>query len=142
MSTTTPPVVAPTPDLVGSVLLATDTIACYPPSQNTDSHGWRLPDLTDQYWTGAGALQLRAGVSDPMAADGGGHGPYDPAYDEVGDVYLPAEAGLTVLEGTSIECRGRWYVLSQVRLVADPAGLGLACWVATATSVDSWPGDT
>lgn len=119
-----------------SILLATDDVVLTPPSENTDEHGWRLPG-TDPYWTGRGALQLRAGISDPRAADGGGRGPYGPARDEVGDLYLPPE--LTVLEGTTAEVRGRRYVLSQVRLVVDPVGGGLDCWAATATSVDTWP---
>ena len=119
-----------------TVLLDTDDVVLVLPSADTDDHGWRLPG-TDPYWEGRGALQLRAGVSDPRASEGGGRGPSGPARDEVGDLYLPT--GLRPLEGSTAEIRGRVYVLSQVRLVVDPVGLNLDCWAATATSVDTWP---
>ncbi len=123
-----------------SLLLAADDVVLYPPSTDMDEHGWRLPDEATSYWTGVGNLQLGPGLSNPLAASGGGRGPYGPARDDVGNLFLPSDVAL--LEGSTAVVRGRSYVLSQVRLVADPAeGLEgpLTCWTATATSVDSWP---
>lgn len=118
------------------ILIETDDVVCYPPSPETDEHGWRLPG-SEPYWSGRGTLQLRAGVSDPRAAEGGGRGPFGPARDNVGDLFLPPD--LELLEGSTAEIRGHRYALSQVRLVLDPTALGLDCWAATATSFDTWP---
>jgi hypothetical protein len=123
-----------------SLLLGADDVVLYPPSADVDEHGWRLPDLDTPYWSGIGNLQLGPGLSNPQAASGGGRGPYGPARDQLGSLFVPAD--VVLLEGSTAEVRGRRYVLSQVRLVADPVG-GVAgeltCWAATATSVDTWP---
>ena len=122
-----------------TVLLAEDEVVLYPPSVDVDEHGWRLPDEAP-YWSGIGNLQLNPGISNPLAAGGGGRGPYGPARDNVGSLFLPPEVPL--LEGSSAMIRDRVYVLSQVRIVADPVmGLDgpMTCWAATATSNDTWP---
>lgn len=120
-------------------MLATGTAELYPPSEATDDHGWRLPGA-EPYWQGPANLQLQAGISRPQAGPGGGRGPFGPARDDTGVLYLPDDPGLAALrDGWVALVRGKRYVLSQARYVADPAGAGLACWAATATSVDSWP---
>jgi hypothetical protein len=122
-------------------LIAPDPMTLYPPTGETDEHGWALPG-SEPYWTGQGALQLQPGISDPRAADGGGMGPYNPARDKVGAVFLPVEAGL--IEGSVLVCRGRTYFVSQSRFVGDPTGNGdgtapLDCWTAQVTATDQWP---
>lgn len=119
------------------ILLPTDDVELAPPAQ-LDEHGWRLPG-DEPYWTGRGNLQLAPGVSDPRAAAGGGRGPYGPARDLTGTLYLPADAA--PVEGSVARVRGHVFVLSQVHLVIDPlypAG-GITCWQATAMGTDSWP---
>ena len=123
-------------------LVAPDPVTLYPPSSDLDEHGWQLPG-SPSYWSGNGNLQLMPGVSDVRAGDGGGRGPYGPARDRLGQLFLPVEMDL--IEGSIAECRGRWYYLTQTRFVGDPTGNGdgtspLDCWTATATSFDTWPG--
>ena len=123
-----------------SLLLAADEVTLYPPSVDTDEHGWRLPDTSAPYWSGLGNLQLQPGVSVPTAADGGGRGPYGPARDQLGVLFLPASIP-ALFEGSTAVVGARTYVLSQTRVVNDPLdGATLTCWAATATSVDTWPG--
>lgn len=119
------------------LLLTTDEVSLTYPSVDTDEHGWRLPTEAPVVWTGLGNLQLQPGISSPRAAEQGGRGPYGPARDAYGQLYLPADA--PVVEGAQVSVRGRTYVLSQTRVVADPRGEELECWVATVTSVDTWP---
>lgn len=128
--------------MTAGLLLAADQVELYPPGE-PDAHGWVLPG-TDRYWAGSGNLQLQPGLSDPRAADRGGHGPYDPAAVQAGVLYLPppvplVEGSLAVVEG-----RGA-FVLSQIRIMPDPAdpGGGIACWAATATAVpgEDGPGE-
>jgi hypothetical protein len=124
-----------------SVLLAPDAVQLYP-ADGADAYGWALPDEAALAWSGQGSLQLAPGLSDPRAADRGGHGPYDPAAADRGALFLPPEANPA--EGCSAVIRGRRYVLSQVRLVpdpTDPAG-GASCWAATVTGTTAWPGAT
>ena len=119
-----------------TVLLARDEVVLFAPGE-LDDHGWRLPSDYG-YWQGTGNLQLAAGPSEPRAAGGGGHGPHGPARDLAGVVFLPADA--LPAEGSTADIRGTRYVLSQVRMVLDPVtDDGLSCWVATATSIDTWP---
>jgi len=120
--------------------LAADEVTLHPPG-DLDEHGWRNPDdFPVPAWTGTGNLQLAPGVSDPRAAAGGGHGPHGPARDETGTLYLPADA--PAADGWTAQVRGRVFVLSQVRLITDPAspGGGIACQAATVTTTDTWPG--
>jgi hypothetical protein len=119
------------------LLLPTDTVTLYAPGE-LDEHGWRL-DGAQPAWTGPGNLQLAAGVSNPQAASGGGHGPFGPARDETGTLFLPRE--VVVADGYAAAIRGRLFVVSQVRFVTDPAepGAGIACQAMTVTSVDGWP---
>lgn len=121
-----------------TVLLPADEVTLYPPG-GLDAHGWRLPPTpgTDPYWQGTGNLQLAAGISDPHGAAGGGRGPHGPARDLTGQLYVPA--GFNLTEGSVAVIRDRVFVLSQARLVRDPAGAGLDCQVATVTSTDTWP---
>lgn len=120
-----------------TVLLAADQVDLYPPSAALDEHGWRLPDTTTSYWSGVGNLQLQPGISIPTAADGGGRGPFGPARDLLGTLFLPADVPL--LEGSTAVIRGRWFVISETRQVTDPTDSGLDCWAAIATSIDTWP---
>lgn len=112
-----------------TIMLATDEIALYPPGEIAED-GWREPG-TRPSWVGAGALQLGAGRSDPRAADGGGHGPHGPAAGESGLLFLPLDA--CPGDGYTAEVRGARWVLSQVRMVRDPAASGLDCWMALVT---------
>lgn len=127
--------------MTGGLLLAADGVVLYPPGE-ADAHGWVLPG-TESYWAGSGNLQLQPGLSDPRAADRGGHGPYDPAAVQAGVLYLPPPVPL--VEGSLAVIAGRGaFVLSQIRLVPDPAdpGGGIACWAATATAAPGeGPGD-
>lgn len=119
-----------------TVLLAPDAVELYPPD-GTDAHGWALPG-TVAAWAGKGNLQLSPGTSDPRAADAGGAGPHGPAAVPDGTLYLPQDAPVT--EGCGALVRGQVWVLSHVRLIADPtypAG-GLTCWAAAASA---WAGD-
>jgi hypothetical protein len=123
-------------------LISPDPITLYPPSEDLDEHGWRLPD-PEPYWQGMGNLQQAPGISDVRAADGGGRGPFGPARDRYGQVFLPVE--MQLIEGSVAECRGRYYFLTQCRFAGDPTGNGdgtspLDCWTASATSFDTWPG--
>lgn len=119
-----------------ALLLAPDTVTLYPRGA-ADALGWALPG-TVAGWSGAGNLQLGAGVSDPRAETGGGFGPHDPNWASTGTLYLPADAD--PVDGMGAEVRGRRYVLSQVRQVADPTGGVLTCWAATATYDDTIAG--
>jgi hypothetical protein len=114
-----------------SVLLAADPVELYPPGKQ-DGHGWTEP-ADGAYWCGLGNLQLTAGASDPRAADGGGHGPHDPARSESGTLFLPPQVCLT--EGSAARIRGELYVLSQVRKITDPIDPqgGISCWAASVT---------
>lgn len=121
----------------GGLLLAADQVVLYPPGGDADGHGWAEPGA-GPYWAGTGNLQLAAGASDPRAAEGGGHGPYAPAAGQAGQLFLPPSVPLA--EGSLAVIRGKAWVLSQVRLVADPADPagGIACQSATVTEAD-WP---
>lgn len=120
-----------------SLLLARDDVVLTAPD-GLDEHGWRLPDGTEPLpWSGVGNLQLMPGISNPRAAEQGGRGPFGPARDNTGQLYLPADA--PVADGVQAQVRGRRYVLAQARLVTDPVDANLTCWSATATSVDTWP---
>jgi hypothetical protein len=122
--------------VVVSVLLAPDPVELFLPG-DLDGHGWREgpPEGTRPYWKGAGNLQLAVGGqggSDPRGTGGGGRGPHDPATIMSGTLYLPPDA--EPLEGATARVRGKWYALSQVRLLGDPqGGEGIDCFTATAT---------
>lgn len=119
-----------------TLLLATDQVALYPAGNAPDSHGWEQPGTTPA-WTGTGNLQAQAGRSDSRAADGGGHGPYDPRTGAAALLLLPPDA--PVADGMTALVRGEPYALSQVRLITDPTGTGgLDCWAATATGTSTW----
>jgi len=117
------------------LLLAPDTVDLHGPSSTEDQYGWAQPD-EGVVWTGLGNLQLAGGTSDPRASEGGGAGPYDPKYHAIGQVFLPTDA--PVVEGCTIDVQGKRYVLSQTRIVADPVGLGLDCWMCAVTEVTTW----
>jgi hypothetical protein len=119
-----------------TVLLAADPVDLYAPDLATDSHGWALPGTVPS-WSGLGSLQLSAGSSDPRATERGGHGPFDPAAVESGSLYLPLAAAPA--EGTVAVVRGRAFVLSSVRLVVDPTGGGIDCYVAAVAGTGTWP---
>ena len=118
------------------LLLAPDDVALLDPTDTEDSTGWELPP-TGILWQGRGNLQPYPGLVSARAADQGGGGPYDPTFTSLATLYLPPDA--PVAEGITADVRGRQYVLSQVRFLRDPQGLGvLDCWAATASSVDQW----
>jgi hypothetical protein len=113
------------------LLLDPDPVALYEPA-GEDGHGWALPGDGPPVWSGRGNLQPAPGGTDRTAADGGGHGPHDPAAHPSAVLYLPPAA--PVAEGMVAEVGGRLWALSQVRRVTDPRGLDdLDCWTATAT---------
>jgi hypothetical protein len=121
-----------------ALLLATDQVELYPPAAGPDAHGWEQPG-TGPYWSGTGNLQEQPAYSDPRMNGGGGQGPYAPHHADTSRLYLPP--GAQPLEGSAALIRGRWWVLSQVRVVTDPtqpAGGGITCWTATATGVAQW----
>lgn len=123
-------------------LVAPDPVTLFPPSGDLDEHGWALPG-SEPYWSGSGNLQAFPGIADVRAADGGGRGPFGPARDRSGTLYLPVE--MELIEGSVAEIRGRHYYLTQVRFVGDPTGSGdgtapLDVWTANATSFDTWAG--
>jgi len=121
-----------------SLLLAPSTVALYEETPAPDAHGWALPDLSAPVWQGQGSLQRSPGRSDGQAAQGGGHGPYDPNAGALAQLYLPPDA--PVADGVIAEVDGQHYWLSQARPVRDPrGGGGLDCWVATATGTGGWP---
>jgi len=107
-----------------TLLLAADPVTLYRPG-NPDERGWTGPG-SSAAWSGTGNLQLSAGVSDPRAAEGGGTGVFGPARLESGELYLPPDA--SPADGMTAEVRGKRWVLSHTRLVADPVGTGLDCW--------------
>lgn len=116
-----------------SLLLAPDLVELYRPG-DLDAHGWREepPEDSRPYWCGKGNLQLLIGASSPAAAGAGGQGPHGPATIIDGTLYLPPE--VVPVEGSTAVVRGSRYVLSQVRLIADPlAGTEVECVAATAT---------
>jgi len=116
-----------------SVLLAVEPVTLYPPG-TADERGWTGPGATAA-WTGTGNLQLAAGQSDPRAEGGGGTGMFGPARLESGELFLPPDA--QPADGMTAEVRGRRWVLTNTRLVIDPVGGDLDCWVAVATRDDS-----
>lgn len=116
-----------------TLLLAPDHVLLYQRSDLGDAHGWGLPGA-DAAWEGDGNLQQQAGRSDVQANDGGGHGPYDPAYGGTGTLYLPEDAPAE--EGMAAVCQGRRWYLSQVRPVLDPLGNGSGCLVASVTTAE------
>jgi hypothetical protein len=120
------------------LLLATDWVELYPPAAGADAHGWEQPGA-EPYWAGTGNLQEQPGFSDPRMNGGGGQGPYAPHQAQTSRLYLPP--GAAPVEGSAALLRGRWWVLSQVRLVPDPTAPttgGISCWTATATSTGQW----
>jgi len=122
---------------LAGLLLATDDVALFPPG-TLDDHGWREPGRAPA-WAGTGNLQLAPGVSNPQANQGGGHGPFGPARDLAGTLYLPPDA--SVDDGWVARVRDRVFAVSQVRLVKDPfdPAEGISCVAMTVTSVDTWP---
>lgn len=118
-----------------TMLLAADVVELYPAGE-VDGHGWRLPgEGHPPSWCGLGNLQLITADSDPRAAGGGGRGPHAPHSADLGNLYLPVDAG--PVNGMAALVRGQVYLLSQVRQVADPvlgAGAGISCWAATVTA--------
>jgi hypothetical protein len=120
-----------------ALLLARDDVTLYPAAAPGDDHGWAAPG-TDPAWAGTGNFQARPGRSATLAADAGGHGPYDPLAGSAGVLYLPPDA--PVEDGMVAELRGARYALSQCYRVPDPiAGGALDCWAAIATGLDGWP---
>ena len=115
-----------------TLLLAADAVELYPAGQ-ADDHGWQEPpESARPCWRGMGSLQLVGGLSDPRAAQGGGHGPHDPARTEQGSLFLPL--GSDPADGMTAIVRGQVWTLSQVRLIADPVagvGGGISCWAAS-----------
>jgi hypothetical protein len=123
------------------LLLARDSIALYEPGA-VDAHGWREPPPGDAepLWAGLGNHQPQAGRSDPLAAEGGGRGPFEPARDAVANLYLPPEAG-PLVDGMTAVIEGVPYVLSQTRRIDDPLDPDdLTCWVAVAAAFNTWKG--
>ena len=114
-----------------TLLLATDAVELYAPGQ-PDAAGWVEPTEDGPRWCGAGNLQLTAGTSDALAAGAGGHGPRAPAHIAAGLLFLPLDA--CPRDGHTARLRGQDWALSDVRLVQDPAGAGLDCWLATVTA--------
>lgn len=120
-----------------TVLLPTDDLALYERGE-ADAHGWvRPPADSEPFWTGTGSLQLAGGVAAVDAASGGGSGPFAPAHDQTGTLYLPLGTGAR--DGTQLRARDRVYVLAQVRDIPDPSGGDAGCTVADVTEVGAWP---
>jgi len=117
-----------------SLLLASDPVELYE-AGDLDSHGWReeAGPSARRVWAGMGSLQLLTGESDARAADGGGHGPHDPARTDDGNLFLPADAG--PVEGMAARIRGEVYSLAHVRLVTDPLSDDLTCFAATVRTI-------
>lgn len=121
-----------------TLMLATDPVELYPAAGGADGHGWAEPGA-EPVWSGTGNLQAQPGRSDARAADGGGHGPYDPRHGSAAVLLLPPDAPL--IDGMTAVVRGQVFALSQSRLIPDPLGSGwLDCQAATATGTDGWPG--
>jgi hypothetical protein len=121
-----------------TVLLAADAVELYPPDPAADdAHGWVAQPGAAPSWSGMGSLQLGPGTSDPRAADRGGAGPFAPAAVEIGSLFLPVDAAPA--EGTVAVVRGRPFALANVRLVVDPTGGGIDCYVAAASGLSRWP---
>jgi hypothetical protein len=119
-----------------TLLLGADQVTLYPAGSAADSHGWALAG-TPAAWQGSGSLQTSPGMSADTAAQGGGHGPYDPNATRLATLFLPPDA--PVAEGCVADVRGERYHLTQVRLVTDPTGTGgLDCWAASATGTSTW----
>ena len=117
-----------------TLLLAADSVELYRPSDSADEHGWALPG-TLPAWSGPGNLQMSGFPSDPRAEATGGHGPFAPASQPSGALFLPLDASPS--DGQVAVVRGQSWALSQVRLVVDPTGGGVDCWIALATLADS-----
>ena len=116
-----------------SLLLAPDQVDLYPPG-TADERGWTRPGTTAA-WSGQGNLQLAAGQSDPRSEVGGGTGMFGPARLESGALFLPPDA--QPADGMTAQVRGHRWVLTNTRLVIDPVGGGLDCWVASIARDDS-----
>jgi hypothetical protein len=124
--------------MMPGLLLGTDTVVLYPAATGADEHGWAQPGA-DPYWTGPGSLQLTPGPSDPQAAAGGGHGPYEPQAALQGQLYLPPDCPLE--EGSAALIRGQWFAVSRARLVTDPTcppGEGISCWACAVAGTAGW----
>ena len=117
-----------------SLLLASDEVELYAAGE-LDSHGWReeAGPSARRVWAGMGSLQLLTGESDARAAEGGGHGPHDPARAEDGNLFLPRDAA--PVEGMAARIRGEVYTLAHVRLVTDPTSDNLTCFAATVRAI-------
>jgi hypothetical protein len=122
-----------------TVLLTPDAVALYARGELQDEHGWHLPAADEPpKWEGRGNLQLNMGDSQPRMDAGGGRGPFGPAFDSVGQLYLPDDA--VPEEGQIALIRSRYFVLSNVRYITDPLGGDIGCWLTQAQTFDSWPG--
>lgn len=121
-----------------TLLLAPDHGVLYPPALGVDAHGWATsPESTHEaIWAGPCNLQMGVGVTNVDAAQGGGHGPFDPASVTQGEVYLPSDCGAR--NGSVLVSNSAAYTLGSVRLVNDPIHAGNDCVVATVSEVESW----
>jgi hypothetical protein len=118
-----------------SLLLGADWVTLLAPATD-DPHGWTLPGTT-VLWEGSGNLQRAAGQTDIGMGTGGGQGPFNPNWAELGQLFLPPDA--PVVDGVIAQVGGTQYVLRQCRPVHDPRGTGdLDCWVAVVNGVSNY----
>lgn len=118
------------------ILLPTDDCALYGQPPVADEHGF-IEAPTEAAWEGRGSLQLAGGITGTDASDAGGHGPWGPASDALGTVYLPPES--EAVDGMVLVSRDTSYTLSATHLVRDPIGAGSDAIVANVTEFDGWP---
>lgn len=111
-----------------AVFLATVTVTVARPSGAVDTHGWVLGDDLTEVGSWPGNVQERQPLSDPLASEGGGSGPFQPAVTRVADVYLDPDAD--VQAGDVLTAGGLTWVVASARPVPGPLpplGAVIAC---------------
>lgn len=124
-----------------SILLAPDAVVLWLPDAEPDAHGWAQTLVPTKAWEGRGNVQEGVSRDDATATEPGGGGPYAPLALGSAQAYLPVDA--TVAPGMLLECRGREWLVTAVRVVTDPLSGGLGCQMADLTERggETWPTD-
>lgn len=122
-----------------TVFLTTSTVVVWRAApQEFDTHGWAVVSNRTQVGSYPGNVQERLPLRDPLAADGGGQGPYQPDVSRAADIYLPGDAD--VVEGDLLESDGLWWLAGATRPMPGPLA-PLGATVAVDAVLWTPPGD-